>query len=57
MWIFDLGVAMFCFVVVTVAWTIIARQYNRKNHPLPSVQEKIDYYEALNEELRREQEA
>lgn len=56
MWIFDLGISMFCVIAVIVTGTIAARQYNKKKHPPPSLQEKIDYYEALNERLRKEQE-
>jgi hypothetical protein len=56
MWVFDLCAAMFSVIVVIVGAVVIVRQYNKLKNPAPSLEEKIGYYEALNEKLRREQE-
>lgn len=56
MWIFDLGISMFCVLVVIITTVVAAKQYDKRKNPPPSLQEKINYYEALNESLRKEQE-
>lgn len=52
----DLIGAMVAVVAVMLFSGFTYRRYQRLKHPPPTLEEKTQYYEELNEALRREQE-
>lgn len=56
MWIYDLILAVAATASVMILGVVALRRQYRLKHPPPTLDEKIKYYETLNESLRKDQE-